>query len=341
MRPGILSRPPTWAPTVHQIVADAEFLRRPRAAVHDTRTLRSHVGDPPSSAVKPDIVVGDFRISLAASAKVAKVRGHRDAYWSPFAGSRSNFRRLPAAASDRQESALALFNLLRPQVRHPPAVEHRPQGTRLAGGTSARCTSAAHGTPTFRSSCPFDHQTHRYIGAVLWSPSVDLRPGGTTCLLIDRCLRHAGKLEKPISCPWCSRAFEFPSARAGWRQPDVLRSQRPRAYVAEFPGSGRVERWSSATAAPTYQALPAGVPVLALATPTWTSTSIWRLCRARELAGLRARSAAKYFRMAAAAILEDQRYRTAASTIARALVTGRQDAPAVAARRNRELNRRI
>ena len=127
MRPGILDTTACWerfpTPSIRsrrsrpQNFCDALPAGRP---MHDTTTLRSYVEEDLAilCAVKPDIVVGDFRISLAASAKVAKVPhvAIANAYWSPFGRQSFQFPEYdyPLQQVIGRKGALALFNLLRP-----------------------------------------------------------------------------------------------------------------------------------------------------------------------------------------------------------------------------------
>src|SRR5213079_2321558 len=68
-----------------------EFLERLSRGrpMHDAGTLRSYVEEDRATIarVAPDVVVGDFRLSLVASARLAKVPyvAIANAYWSPFA----------------------------------------------------------------------------------------------------------------------------------------------------------------------------------------------------------------------------------------------------------------
>ena len=78
--------------TFHSIssMSTEDFLRRLSRGepMHDLKTLRGYVKDDLATirAVSPDAVVGDFRISLAASAKLAGVPhiAVANVYWSPF-----------------------------------------------------------------------------------------------------------------------------------------------------------------------------------------------------------------------------------------------------------------
>src|SRR5690606_16983788 len=78
--------------TFHPIrsLPTATFLRRLSrgAPMHDAATLRAYVEEDLGviDAVSPDVIAGDFRISLAASARLRRVPliAIANAYWSPY-----------------------------------------------------------------------------------------------------------------------------------------------------------------------------------------------------------------------------------------------------------------
>ena len=332
---------------VHEIssLPTAEFLRRLGRGqpMHDTRTLRSYVEEDLAiiSAVKPDIVVGDFRISLAASAKVAKVPhvAIANAYWSPFGRQSFQFAEYdyPLQQVIGRKGALALFNLLRPlgfeAHTRPLNTVLKEHGLPGIGGDIR--TMYTWGDYTAYADIPelvptFDlPETHRYIGAVLWSPSVDLPPWWND-LPSDRPIVYAtlGSSGEADILPVVLEALsELPvtviAATAGRA---VLTDAHPNAYVADFlPGSRAAGRAAlvicNGGSPTTYQALAAGVPVLALASANMDQhLNMEAVSRAGAGRVLRARGVQqRAVRTAAAAILEDQRYRTAAATIAKAL----------------------
>src|SRR6266508_3174878 len=92
--------------SIRSILSDTflDALARGRP-VFSTETLRAYVSDDLSllGSVKPDVVIGDFRLSLSVSARVAGVPyvNVTNAYWSPYA--RPRFR-MPSLAFARHVS---------------------------------------------------------------------------------------------------------------------------------------------------------------------------------------------------------------------------------------------
>jgi len=332
---------------VHQIssLPTAEFLRRLARGMpmHDTQTLRSYVEEDLAvlSAVKPDIVIGDFRISLAASAKVAKVPhvAIANAYWSPFGRQSFQFPEYdyPLQRVIGRSGALALFNLLRPlgfathtRTLNTVLKEHGLPGiggdirTMYTSGDYTAYTDIPELVPTFDLPA-----THRYIGAVLWSPSVELPPWWND-LPSDRPIVYAtlGSSGEADVLPVVLEALaELPvtviAATAGRAR---LTAAPPNAYVAEFlrgsDAAGRAALVICNGGSPTtYQALSAGVPVLALASNNMDQHLNMEAVRgagAGEV--LRANGVRRdAVRSAVTKMLENPRYATAAANLRAAL----------------------
>ncbi|OYY95551.1 MAG: hypothetical protein B7Y41_03360 [Hydrogenophilales bacterium 28-61-23] len=164
-----------------------------RAAAHgsplyDTRTLRDYTREDLSllEDIRPAAVVGDHRLSLAVSARVAKVPylGITNAYWSPYADSFTPLPELPINRWLGIKAAQSIFNLVWPMAaayhslplnrvrrdyglpglgwdwRHPYTDADR---TLYA---DARELVPTRGLPA----------THAYLGYIAWSPPVDLPP---------------------------------------------------------------------------------------------------------------------------------------------------------------------
>ncbi|HCX33729.1 MAG TPA: glycosyl transferase family 1 [Rhodocyclaceae bacterium] len=86
--------------------------------LYDTATLEGYVRDDLATIerAQPDLVVGDFRLSLSVSARLAKVPylAIANAYWSPWARVRYRVPSLPLTRLLPIAVADALFNLARP-----------------------------------------------------------------------------------------------------------------------------------------------------------------------------------------------------------------------------------
>lgn len=277
--------------TFHPItsLAGDEFLRRLArgAPMHDTRTLRGYVEEDVDviRRVAPAIVVGDFRISLAASARMAKVPhvAIANAYWSPFARQTFHFPEYDYPLSGLVGATIArtLFDVFRPMgfAAHtrPLNVVLREHGLPPIGGdirvmyTFGDRTAYAdipsltplHGAPP----------SHRHIGAVLWSPSVP-NPPWWDDLPPNRPIVYAtpgssgqGDLLPVVLDALADLPVVTIAATAGRVRVDRLPSN---ARVAEYlSGSDAARRAAlvicNGGSPTTYQALAAGVPVLGIA----------------------------------------------------------------------------
>src|SRR5262249_35172548 len=95
--------------------------------LYDAATLRSYVREDLEvlREVRPDLVVGDFRLSLGVSARLAGApsAATRNAYWSPYARVRSPLPELPFVRWVGLPAARLLFRLARPAAF---AVHARP-----------------------------------------------------------------------------------------------------------------------------------------------------------------------------------------------------------------------
>ncbi len=180
-----------WQTLPLQSIDSAQFLASLArgSPVFDAPTLRRYVREDLAliNRVKPDLVVGDFRISLAVSARLAGVPylTVTNAYWSPFGVDQAfplpqlpMTRVLPirlAAALFRGASPLAMRVHCRPM--NSVRVEHglEPLGSDLRRVyTDADWTLYADARELFptRELPP----THRFLGPLLWSPPVPQPP---------------------------------------------------------------------------------------------------------------------------------------------------------------------
>ena len=156
--------------------------------VYDLPTLERYVADDLTllRAVRPAVVVGDFRISLSVSARLSGVPyiNITNAYWSPYARPRWHAptmpwsRYLPRAIDDR------VFRAARPLAfrlhARPMQALARKHGLPPAGVDLRHVYTE--GDLTLYADSPalvatYERPTtHRYLGLIDWSPSVPLPP---------------------------------------------------------------------------------------------------------------------------------------------------------------------
>ena len=185
-----LCPPEGWDTAEIRSIPSADFLRALARGkpVYDLATLERYVEDDLAllREVRPAVVVGDFRISLCVSARLAGVPyiNISNAYWSPFARPRWHAptmpwsRFLPAAIDDamfRAARPLAFRLHGRPMLalarRHgmpPPGDELRHVYTE---GDVTLYADSPMLVPTFDRP-----STHRYLGLIDWSPAAPLPP---------------------------------------------------------------------------------------------------------------------------------------------------------------------
>jgi UDP:flavonoid glycosyltransferase YjiC (YdhE family) len=275
-----------WDTAEIRSIPSADFLRALARGkpVYDVATLERYVDDDLAllRAVRPAVVIGDFRISLAVSARLAGVPyiSITNAYWSPYALPRWHAptmpwsRLIPAALDDW------VFRAARPLAfrlhARPMQALARRHGVPHAGTdlrhvyTDADLTLYAD-SPALVAT--FDRpSTHRYLGLIDWAPSVPL-PGWWDSLpaaappiyvtlgssgdgaKLPRVVAGLARLGRPLVV-----------AAAGASVPSSLPGH---VHVADYLPGDLVARRSSLVVcnggSPTsHQALLAGVPVLGI-----------------------------------------------------------------------------
>jgi UDP:flavonoid glycosyltransferase YjiC (YdhE family) len=153
--------------------------------VFSTETLRAYVDDDLAllETARPDVVIGDFRLSLSVSARVAGIAyvNVTNAYWSQYA--RPHFD-VPSLALTRRVGLLlarALFAIARPFAfaLHTIPMNRVRRAYRLPPlGWDLRRVYCD-GDLTLYADIPElipisgSPPTHRYIGPVLWSPPIE------------------------------------------------------------------------------------------------------------------------------------------------------------------------
>jgi len=275
-----------WETAEIRSIPSADFLRALARGkpVYDLATLERYVDDDLAllRAVRPAVVIGDFRISLAVSARLVGVPyiNVTNAYWSPYARPRWHAptmpwsRHVPAALDDR------VFRFARPLAfrlhARPMQALARRHGLPSAGMELRHVYTD--GDLTLYADSPalvatYDRpSSHRYLGFIDWAPSVPLPPWWEALQAAARpiyvTLGSSGDVAKlphvltglaRLGCP-------VVVAAAGASTPASLPGH---VHVADYLPGDVVARHSCLVVcnggSPTsHQALLAGVPVLGI-----------------------------------------------------------------------------
>lgn len=235
----------------------------------------------------PDVIVGDFRLSLSVSARRAGVPyvAVSNAYWSPFATPQFCIPSHPAARLFGVRAANAGFAMIRPLVfAHHSLPMHRLRrrfGLPSLGFDLRRVYTDGDYTlyADFPEMVPLPRlpqamaSRHRYLGAVLWSPPMGL-PGWWGALRDDLPLVYvtmgssgdAGLVPRIVAA-LSGLSCQVVVAGAGAR---LDAPHAANVYVADLlPGEEAARRARLVICnggSPTcHQALAYGVPVLGIA----------------------------------------------------------------------------
>lgn len=290
-------------------------------------------------AVKPDLIVGDFRLSLAVSAPLRKIpyASVVNAYWSPYADITYPVPELPFTRITGLKLGQALFDLVRPfafalHARPLNQVRRKYGLTPLGSDLRKTYTWADY---TLYADIPELVKTrhlpnnHRFLGPVLWSTQTPL-PDWWTDLPQDKpivflTLGSSGRAELlPLVFKVLS---EFPvtvvAATAG---KVALKGVPPNVCIADFlpidVASARsafiISNGGSLT---TYQALTVGVPVLGICS---NMDQLLNMNSVQALgAGISLRSGRvtlSEMRAAVKALLEKSAYKDAAGRLGQAVL---------------------
>lgn len=178
-----------WETLPLNSISSAQFMHHLALGkpVYDIGTLRSYVQQDLQliDRVKPDLIVGDFRLSLSVSARLAGVpyATITNAYWSPFYSNRSlPLPVLPLSRALPLPVARKLFDVFSPwafELHCRPMNQLRQEnGLPPLGADIRRVYTEA--DYTLYADCPdmFAMEpmpvTHRFLGPILWSPPVDV-----------------------------------------------------------------------------------------------------------------------------------------------------------------------
>lgn len=170
--------------------------------LYDTQTLRDYARDDLAllEAIQPAVVVGDHRLSLSISARVAGVPylSITNAYWSPYADLVTPLPELPMNRWLGIKASQALFNLAWPLAAAyhslPLNRVRRDYGLPSLGWDWRHPYTDADHTlyADARELVPTEGlpATHTYLGPIAWSPPVDL-PNWWKNLPVDRPVIYA------------------------------------------------------------------------------------------------------------------------------------------------------
>jgi UDP:flavonoid glycosyltransferase YjiC (YdhE family)/ubiquinone/menaquinone biosynthesis C-methylase UbiE len=152
--------------------------------VYDVETLRSYVREDLEviRETEPDVIVGDFRLSLSVSARLAGVpyMAITDACWSPYGRQRYSLGEHPMAQLLGVTAAQAVFRLIRPlafayhclplnRVRREFGLPSLGYDLRHAYTDADEVLYADIPELAPLLGLP---ENHHYLGPVLWSPAV-------------------------------------------------------------------------------------------------------------------------------------------------------------------------
>ncbi|MAT91602.1 MAG: glycosyl transferase family 1 [Halioglobus sp.] len=254
------------------------------APLYDLDTLDAYVAADRAllQRLRPDVVVGDFRLSLAVSARLAGVPhvALANACWSPYVRQRYPVPDLPLSRALGPRLAQPLFSLGRPLAfaAHclPMRALCRRHGLPAPGLDLRRVYSAGDYTlyadlPGLYDMAPLP-DTHRFIGPVAWSPAGvkpgwwDEVPADLPAVYVTPGSSGAADLLPPVLAALADLPLVALVATAGAALPHTL----PRnVFAAPFlPGEDAARRAAvvvcNGGSPTTHQALARGRPVLGI-----------------------------------------------------------------------------
>lgn len=154
--------------------------------LYDFATLKAYVDEekPLIELVKPDLIIGDFRLSLSVSASLANVPCAMisNLYWSPFVDLKDAVPELPVTRLLGASIGQRLFDWVKPiafdlhcqpihKLRKMYGLAPLPKGDLRRVYTAADYTLYADIPGIFQMQ-DMPH-THRIIGPISWSPTID------------------------------------------------------------------------------------------------------------------------------------------------------------------------
>jgi len=313
--------------------------------LYDARKLATYVPEDLRllDEVSPDLVVGDFRLSLSISTALRQVRYATitNAHWSPYSGIRRfPLPEHPLTAVLGVSLAQAAFNALRPAIfayhARPTNVMRRRHGLPPLGSLAHVYTAADF---TLYADVPSISPTvvlpshHRYLGPVLWSPDVAAPSwwndvGKRDCVYVTLGSSGRAALLPDVLEALSALPVDVLAATAGRVAPAAMPSN---AWVTDYlPGTAAAKRSVLVVAnggSPTvYQALAAGVPVLGIASNMDQYLTMSGVVRAGAGLSLRAgKASVAAIRSAARRLIDEPSFTTAARRVGEEIA--RYDAP--------------
>jgi len=322
-----------------QSITSARFLENLAKGrrLYDTETLRGYVKADLAlfERTSPELVIGDFRLSLSISARIAGIPyiTITNAYWSPYARQRFPLPELPINRLFGLKLAGAVFRLVRPPAFawHTLPLNRVRREYHLPGlGYDLRRTYTD-ADYTVYGDIPelmptFDlPPSHHYLGAIGWSPACEL-PDWWAKITGDRPLIYVtlGSSGQSDLLPVILRALaDLPVsvivATAGRTNPDNIPAN---TRVADYlPGEQAAARASlvicNGGSLTTQQALVAGVPTLGIVSNMDQQLNMEAICRAGAGRLLRQSAVESLLvRSAVEAMLQDKACTEAATRLA-------------------------
>ena len=268
-------------------IPSAQFLQALAAGkpVYSEATLTRYVVEELGllGAIKPDLIVGDFRLSLSISARLARIPyvSLSNAYWSPYVRPHYAVPNIPLTKVLPIHIANALFRMVRPMAFASHSLPlnrvRRKFGLPTLGWDVRRVYTDADYTlymdvpELFPATAMPDN--HAYLGPVIWStPSAP--PAWWYTLPQDRPIVYVtlGSSGQGLLLPLVLQALEaLPVTVLAATAGNVKLGKVPaNAYVADYlPGEEAARRSRLVICnggSPTsQQALAAGVPVVGIA----------------------------------------------------------------------------
>lgn len=293
--------------------------------------------------LKPDAVIGDFRLSLSVSARVAGIpyATIASAYWSPFARQRYPVPDHPLVRIAGLAIAQRIFDVVRPaafaRYAAPLNQVRRSRGMPSLGNDLRRTYTDADfvlyaDPPELIALDPLP-ANHRVLGPVLWSPRVappawwDEVPDDKPIVYVT--MGSSGS-KRDLAAVLDALGGVRCSVLAATAADDPARYVRANAFVANYlPGDAAARRARLVVCnggSPTsHQALAAGVPVLGIARNLDQHLNMQGVERAGAGRVLRSDQASPAnIARAVSSMLDSPRYAEAAATLAASF--GRQDA---------------